>query len=82
MALRCILGFHKWEVVRKELIKSTGVDFAFWTRGVQKAEKECRICRKVKKVYRYGWVGSGGTCERWHSLTEEQEKYIDSLPLL
>ncbi|MEK7647073.1 MAG: hypothetical protein AAB378_01695 [Patescibacteria group bacterium] len=82
----CSFGLHKFEKEPsvKELIKETGLDFVFWSEGVQKGVKNCRRdgCEVTKKVWRKGMVGSGGQAGRWKKLDERQELYIDSLPVM
>lgn len=84
--LFCLMGLHRLEEEpsHKELVKETGVHFAFWSEGVQKGVKKCLRpgCDKKVKVWRSGWVGSGGTGTRWKRLSKRQEKYIDSLPTM
>jgi len=79
----CGIGLHVFEKepVRKDLLKNTGVDFVFWTSGVQKALKTCTRegCLAEKKVWREGWCGAGGKGTRWKSLSSRKEAYIDSL---
>ena len=80
----CFLGFHRWEKdpARKDIVRGTGVHFAFWSEGYQKAERACTVpsCMAVQKVYRYGWCGMGGESSNWRRLRPKLEKQIDELP--
>ena len=82
----CKLGLHRFErePQSKELIKGTGAHMAFWSEGIQKATKQCTRpeCGFVCKIWRKGWLGAGGKAGRWKKLSENQERYIDSLPVL
>lgn len=84
--LLCRFGFHSWEKEpsKKELIRSTGIDFVFWSSGIQKGVRACtrQGCRAEQKVVREGWLGCGGTSEKWKRLSKRTERYIDSLPVL
>ncbi|MCC6404933.1 MAG: hypothetical protein IT405_00915 [Candidatus Yanofskybacteria bacterium] len=85
-AFLCKLGWHDFEKEpsRKELIRDDGVDFAFWTRGVQKGIQRCTRagCNAERKVYRTGWMGIGGTSGPWKRLGVRRERRIDALPTL
>lgn len=80
----CFLGIHEWEKdpAKKDIIRGTGVHFAFTSESYQKAERVCTRpgCSAHQKVYRYGWCGLGGTASGWKKLSLRREEYIDKLP--
>ena len=79
----CGLGLHRLEKEpsRRDVVKNTGIDVAFFTSGIQKAIKVCTRdgCAEQRKVWREGWCGVGGIGTRWRKLSSQKESYINSL---
>ncbi len=87
MSLFCRIGFHKWEKEpsHKELLRSTGMHFAFTSEAKQLGTKKClrEGCREVKQVYRFGFLSiGGGSASKWKNASPEIQKEISSLPVL
>lgn len=84
----CKVGYHKPNQdvpkEKRELIKETGVHFAFSSEGIQKGTSSCIRCGEELKVYRTGILSGFGpsSAGKWKVLDLETEKYIDSLRVL
>lgn len=84
MNLFCWLGWHSWEPTPRvmEYVKHTGVDFLFWSTGVQKGEQYCQKCPATRTVCRAGMVGIGGSSGPWRACSEARAEVIDRLPVM
>lgn len=86
MSILCRWGHHKWEKEPscREKIRETGRHLLFWSEGVQKAVRRCTRagCAATQKVTRCGFVGAGGEAGLWRRLSPEEERHIDSLPVM
>lgn len=79
----CAVGFHSFEKEpsRMDIVKTRGINFIFWTFGVQKALKVCtrKGCPAEKKVWRDGVCGAGGISSKWEKLNSQKETEIDRM---
>ncbi len=83
MHILCYLGRHKpeEEPFHKEIIRGTGMHFAFSSEGYQRGTARCMRCGVEVRVYRSGWIGlGGGTSTPWKPLDATTDAYISSLP--
>ena len=84
--LFCCLGLHEWEKEpsHKEIIKDTGINFAFSSAGLQKGQKRClRLgCMTTLNVWREGFLSTAifpSSSGPWRKLGRKKEIEIDRL---
>jgi hypothetical protein len=86
--LLCKMGFHCWEKEptreNLELLRSTGIDFFFFTTAIQIGKVRCtrHNCDAERLMYREGICGAGGSADGWKKCSPEKAKEINSLPVL
>jgi hypothetical protein len=79
-SLLCLLGLHLYEKEPGLLyyVRNTGLNILFFTSGEQVGIKRCKCCGKQKFVCRSGFVGIGGSANKWKRCSKQEADRINA----